>query len=96
MSMDSSGKIIFAKHSDILQANLKNLGGDSDCKDGEILPVAVKEMGSCEIYPQALSHNPNGRYIELAYLYCCCFCYVVILHCFLRQNVCYVIISNMV
>ena len=27
MSMDSAGKIIFAKHSEILQANLKNLGG---------------------------------------------------------------------
>lgn len=61
MSMDSSGKIIFAKHSEILQANLKNLG-DTECKDGERLPVAVKEMGSCEIYPQTLSHNPNGRW----------------------------------
>ena len=27
MSMDSSGKIIFAKHSEISQANLKNLAG---------------------------------------------------------------------
>ena len=27
MSMDNAGKIIFAKHSEILQANLKNLGG---------------------------------------------------------------------
>jgi len=62
MSMDSSGKIIFAKHSEILQANLKNLG-DTEYKDGERLPVAVKEMGSCEIYPQTLSHNPNGRFV---------------------------------
>ena len=60
MSMDSSGKIIFAKHSEILQANLKNVV-ENDCKDGERLPVGVKEMGSCEIYPQTLSHNPNGR-----------------------------------
>lgn len=64
MSMDSSGKIIFAKHSEILQANLKNLG-ENEYKDGERLPVAVKEMGSCEIYPQTLSHNPNGRYTPL-------------------------------
>ncbi|XP_065653479.1 coatomer subunit beta'-like [Hydra vulgaris] len=62
MSMDSSGKIIFAKHSDILQANLKNLG-DTDVRDGDRLPVAIKEMGSCEIYPQTLSHNPNGRFV---------------------------------
>ena len=143
MSMDSSGKIIFAKHSEILQANLKNLAGnlsfletsiqnmfsviilvymnlnirpsflnyifllkilitsfncifensilkklnqicrilyrisqlmkickyysatlsfiDIETKDGERLPLAVKEMGSCEIYPQTISHNPNGR-----------------------------------
>lgn len=27
MSMDSNGKIIFAKHSEIQQANLKNLAG---------------------------------------------------------------------
>ncbi len=27
MSMDSNGKIIFAKHSEISQANLKNLAG---------------------------------------------------------------------
>ena len=30
MSMDNAGKIIFAKHSEILQANLKNLGGIND------------------------------------------------------------------
>jgi len=29
MSMDNSGKIIWAKHSEIQQANLKILGGDS-------------------------------------------------------------------
>lgn len=42
------------------QANIKALG-DSEVKDGEILPLAVKDMGSCEIFPQDLQHNPNGR-----------------------------------
>ena len=28
MSMDSNGKIIFAKHSEIQQANLKNIAGE--------------------------------------------------------------------
>lgn len=59
--MDSSGKIIWARHTEIQQANLKNLT-DVDIKDGERLPLAVKDMGSCEIYPQTISHNPNGRY----------------------------------
>ena len=62
--MDSSGKIIWAKHTEIQQANLKNLA-DVEVKDGERLPLAVKDMGSCEIYPQTISHNPNGRYVYL-------------------------------
>jgi coatomer subunit beta' len=60
MSMDSSGKIIWAKHSEIQQANLKNLT-EVEVKDGERLPLVIKDMGSCEIYPQTISHNPNGR-----------------------------------
>ncbi|GIX79870.1 coatomer subunit beta' [Caerostris extrusa] len=61
MSMDSSGKIIWAKHSELQQANLKAMSGD--IKDGERLPLIVKDMGSCEIYPQTISHNPNGRFV---------------------------------
>lgn len=61
MSMDASGKIIWAKHSEVQQANLKAMG-DAEIKDGERLPLAVKDMGSCEIYPQSIQHNPNGRY----------------------------------
>lgn len=59
--MDTNGKIIWAKHSEIQQANL-NAMGDAEIKDGERLPLAVKDMGSCEIYPQTIQHNPNGRY----------------------------------
>ena len=60
MSMDSSGKIIWAKHSEIQQANIKAMA-DQEIKDGERLSLAVKDMGSCEIYPQTIQHNPNGR-----------------------------------
>ncbi|KAH0624001.1 hypothetical protein JD844_007254 [Phrynosoma platyrhinos] len=62
MSMDANGKIIWAKHSEIQQANLKAMG-DTEIKDGERLPLAVKDMGSCEIYPQTIQHNPNGRFV---------------------------------
>ncbi|XP_060069348.1 coatomer subunit beta'-like isoform X3 [Ylistrum balloti] len=62
MSMDSSGKIIWAKHSEIQQANIKAIS-DTEIKDGERLPLAVKDMGSCEIYPQNVAHNPNGRFV---------------------------------
>jgi coatomer subunit beta' len=64
MSMDSSGKIVWAKHSELQQVNLKVLGA-VEVKDGERLPVAVKDMGSCEIYPQNISHNPNGRFVAV-------------------------------
>lgn len=63
MSMDSSGKIIWAKHSEIQQANIKAMG-DTEVKDGERLPLAVKDMGSCEVYPQTIQHNPNSRYVS--------------------------------
>ena len=66
ISMDQSGKIIWAKHSEIQQANLKALP-DSEIKDGERLPLAIKDMGACEIYPQTVAHNPNGRYAKAAY-----------------------------
>ena len=35
---------------------------DETPQDGEKLALPVKELGSCEVYPQLLQHNPNGRY----------------------------------
>lgn len=62
VSMDSmGGKIVWARHSEIQQVNLKALG--EEVMDGERLPLAVKDMGACEIYPQTIQHNPNGRFL---------------------------------
>ena len=33
--------------------------------DGERLPLAVKDLGSCDLYPQSLQHNPNGRFVTV-------------------------------
>ncbi len=63
MSMDNSGKIVWAKHSELQQANIRALGDSEELKDGNILPLNVKDMGSCEIYPQTISHNSNGRFV---------------------------------
>nr|MBE5724354.1 coat protein (coatomer) beta' [Cucujiformia] len=64
VSMDASGgKIIWARHSELQQANLKALPEGAEIRDGERLPVAVKDMGACEIYPQTIQHNPNGRFV---------------------------------
>lgn len=64
-SMDSSGKIIWAHHNEIQTVNVKSLGADSEDSDGERLPLAVKDLGSCDLYPQSLQHNPNGRFVTV-------------------------------
>ncbi|KNE54788.1 hypothetical protein AMAG_00742 [Allomyces macrogynus ATCC 38327] len=61
ITMDTSGKVIWAKHNEVLTTNLKAL--DTTSADGERLLVPVKDMGSCEVYPQALAHSPNGRFV---------------------------------
>lgn len=62
VSMDNSGKIIWAKHSEIQQAMVKGTT-DESAKDGERLTLPTKDLGSCEIYPQTLQHSPNGRFV---------------------------------
>ncbi|KAJ6808352.1 coatomer subunit beta'-1-like isoform X2 [Iris pallida] len=62
-SMDSSGKIIWAKHNEVQTVNIKTVGADYEVTDGERLPLAVKELGSCDLYPQSLKHNRNGRFV---------------------------------
>lgn len=62
VSMDVvGGKIVWAKHNEVQQANIKSLG--EEIQDGERLPLSVKDMGACEIYPQTIQHNPNGRFL---------------------------------
>ncbi|VDK41713.1 unnamed protein product [Anisakis simplex] len=65
VSMDGSGKILWAKHSEMQQANLKTIDSSilENARDGERLSLSVKDMGSCEIYPQTLAHNSNGRFV---------------------------------
>lgn len=38
-------------------------GLDDFVKDGERLPLPIKDLGSCEVYPQTLQHSPNGRFV---------------------------------
>ncbi|GBG64185.1 hypothetical protein CBR_g40885 [Chara braunii] len=62
-SMDGSGKVVWAKHNEIQTVNIKSVGAEVEMNDGERLPLAVKELGSCDLYPQSLKHNPNGRFV---------------------------------
>ena len=62
-SMDSSGKILWARHNEIQTVNVKSIPSDHEMVDGDRLPLAIKDLGSCDLYPQALAHNPNGRFV---------------------------------
>ena len=64
-SMDQSGKIIWSKHNDVQTVNVKSLPADYEVQDGERLPLAVKDLGSCDLYPQSLMHGPNGRFVTV-------------------------------
>jgi coatomer subunit beta' len=88
--MDQSGKVIWAKHSEIQQVNLKSFTGMIDgchvfcvdskptqptkptnqlldvvgeATDGERLVLPTKDLGTCEVFPQMLKHNSNGRFV---------------------------------
>lgn len=50
--MDASGKIIWARHNEVQTVNVKSLGADYQLVDGERLPLAVKDLGACDLYPQ--------------------------------------------
>ncbi|KAH6611895.1 coatomer WD associated region-domain-containing protein [Boeremia exigua] len=62
VSMDAGGKILWAKHNDILAATIK---GNDSLKDAERLTLPSKDLGSTEIYPQSLLHSPNGRFVAV-------------------------------
>lgn len=63
VSMDGSGKLVWARHNEVVTTVIK--GGETDLKDGAPLSLPTKELGSCEIYPQSLEHSPNGRFVSV-------------------------------
>nr|KAJ0209042.1 hypothetical protein LSAT_V11C400199840 [Lactuca sativa] len=51
-SMDNSGKIITAKHNEFQTFNVKSVGAYFEVvSDRERLPLGVKELGTCDLYP---------------------------------------------
>ncbi|KAL4912333.1 coatomer WD associated region-domain-containing protein [Aspergillus aurantiobrunneus] len=63
VSMDGSGKIVWARHNEVVSTVIK--GGDANVKDGAPISLPTKDLGSCEVYPQTLSHSPNGRFVSV-------------------------------
>eukprot|EP01133_Synstelium_polycarpum_P015913 gene15913-18917_t len=65
ISMDQGGKIIWAHHNEIQIANLKTTF-ETEVADGEKLSsLQAKDLGNCEIFPQKLHHNSNGRFVAV-------------------------------
>ncbi len=66
-SMDSTGKIVWASNNDVKTATVKGLvgAGEDAVPDGERLPIIPRDLGSCEVYPQMLKHNCNGRFVAV-------------------------------
>ncbi|OBT54865.1 hypothetical protein VE04_03765 [Pseudogymnoascus sp. 24MN13] len=63
VSMDGSGKLIWARHSEVVSSIIK--GGDASLKDNEPISLPTKDLGTCEVYPQTLIHSPNGRFVSV-------------------------------
>ena len=42
-----------------------NSAVDATVKDNEPLTLPIKDLGSCEIYPQSLQHSANGRFVSV-------------------------------
>ncbi|KAG5179548.1 coatomer WD associated region-domain-containing protein [Tribonema minus] len=58
-----TGRVVWAQNNDIQTASLKGVAAEAGAQDGERLPVAPKDLGATEIFPQALRHNCNGRFL---------------------------------
>lgn len=63
VSMDASGKLIWARHNEVVSAIIK--GGDPSIKDNTPITLPTKDLGNCEVYPQTLLHSPNGRFVAV-------------------------------
>lgn len=54
-----SGKAFLKKQKELSSNNLKTIQGSNN--NVQLLLVCAKELSFCELQPQALSHDPNGR-----------------------------------
>lgn len=70
-SMDANGKLVWARHNEVLTGNVRQVleddGADAalPSAEGQRIPLPAKELGHCEIYPQLLTHSPTGRFIAV-------------------------------
>ena len=64
-SMDPSGKLIYTKNHEVLSANLATVDATAGLADGTRVPLTVKDMGTTEVFPTAILHSSNGRFVTV-------------------------------
>jgi len=66
-SMDFNGKLVWARHNQLLTGNIKQIFEESSSppKDGERITLPHKELGHAEMYPQLVQHSPSGRFVAI-------------------------------
>jgi coatomer subunit beta' len=66
-SMDTTGKVVWATNNEIKTASIRGVAGSGEdaLPDGERLPVVPRDLGACELFPQMLRHNCNGRFVAV-------------------------------
>lgn len=66
-SMDATGKVVWATNNEIKTAKISGVAGtgEGSVPNGERLPIVPRDLGACELFPQMLKHNCNGRFISV-------------------------------
>ena len=67
-SMDSAGKLVYARNQEVLTVNLQSLADQSSGPpppDGQKVSLQVRELGSTEVFASSIEHSPNGRFVTV-------------------------------
>ena len=66
VSMDvKTGKFIWTRNHEVLTASVRGTGKKATDGERVLLPGGNKDLGSVELYPQSISHHPNGRFVAI-------------------------------
>ena len=59
----NQSKIIYSVQNNLFSLNLKQVAHET--KDGEIITIPPKQLGSSEVFPNKINYSPNGRYFSI-------------------------------
>ncbi|BGP53614.1 hypothetical protein JCM8202_002538 [Rhodotorula sphaerocarpa] len=66
VSMDSAGKVVYARNAEVLTVALQQQSADEEAiPDGQQLAIPSRELGNTEVYASTLQHSPNGRFVTV-------------------------------